>query len=183
MSERSVLITGATGAVGPTGLFEKDVTLDLARKLAAALESRVGARVVLTRDDDSVVSLDQRTALANQYKADLFLSVHMNAAVVKGAKGSETYFLSLDASDELARRAAETENAAAMADCRPPAQMAVRQPEAVTGVFTVGHPRRSNHAGIAGRAHRLSVMQGLRPFGEVLDRGDQATGGKPNSGR
>jgi N-acetylmuramoyl-L-alanine amidase len=59
------------------------------------------------------VSLDQRTSIANQYKADLFLSVHMNAAVVKDAKGSETYFLSLEASDELARKAAETENASA----------------------------------------------------------------------
>ncbi|HEU4522166.1 MAG TPA: N-acetylmuramoyl-L-alanine amidase, partial [Thermoanaerobaculia bacterium] len=100
------------GAVGPTGLMEKDVTLNVARKLAAALEARTGARVILTREDDSVVSLDQRTALANQYRADLFLSVHMNAAVVADAKGSETYFLSLEASDELARRAAETENAA-----------------------------------------------------------------------
>ena len=100
------------GAVGPNGLLEKDVTLEVARKLGSALE-RLGTRVVLTRDDDSVVSLDQRTAIANQYKADLFLSVHMNAAVVKGAKGSETYFLSLEASDDLARRAAETENAAA----------------------------------------------------------------------
>ena len=99
------------GAVGPDGLLEKDITLAISRKLAAALASKVGARVVLTRDDDSVVSLDQRTALANQYKADLFLSVHMNAAVVKDAKGSETYFLSLEASDELARKAADTENA------------------------------------------------------------------------
>jgi N-acetylmuramoyl-L-alanine amidase len=98
------------GASGPNGLLEKDVTLTIARKLAAALSSKVGARVVLTRDDDSVVSLDQRTALANQYKADLFLSVHLNAAVVKDAKGSETYFLSLEASDELARKAAELEN-------------------------------------------------------------------------
>ena len=98
------------GAVGPNGLMEKDVTLTIARKLAAALTSKVGARVVLTREDDSVVSLDQRTALANQYKADLFLSVHLNAAVVKDAKGSETYFLSLEASDELARKAAEAEN-------------------------------------------------------------------------
>jgi N-acetylmuramoyl-L-alanine amidase len=98
------------GAVGPNGLLEKDITLTIARKLAAALSSKVGARVVLTRDDDSVVSLDQRTALANQYKADLFLSVHLNAAVVKDAKGSETYFLSLEASDELARKAAEAEN-------------------------------------------------------------------------
>ncbi|HYI10099.1 MAG TPA: N-acetylmuramoyl-L-alanine amidase [Thermoanaerobaculia bacterium] len=104
------------GAVGPNGLMEKDITLAIARKLAASLAGKVGARVVLTRDDDSVVSLDQRTALANQYKADLFLSVHLNAAVVKDAKGSETYFLSLEASDELARKAAETENAAAASD-------------------------------------------------------------------
>jgi N-acetylmuramoyl-L-alanine amidase len=100
------------GAVGPGGLMEKDVTLAVARKLASALSAKTGARVVLTREDDSVVSLDQRTAIANQYKADLFLSVHMNAAVVKNAKGSETYFLSLEASDELAKKAAETENAA-----------------------------------------------------------------------
>ncbi len=98
------------GATGPNGVIEKDVTLTIARKLAASLSSKVGARVVLTREDDSVVSLDQRTALANQYKADLFLSVHLNAAVVKDAKGSETYYLSLEASDELARKAAEAEN-------------------------------------------------------------------------
>lgn len=101
------------GAIGPAGLMEKDATLTVCRKLANALSNKLGARVVLTREDDSVVSLDQRTAIANQYKADLFLSVHMNAAVVKGAHGSETYFLSLDASDELARKAAEAENASA----------------------------------------------------------------------
>jgi len=99
------------GALGPGGLMEKDLTLAIARKLANALAAKTGARIVLTREDDSVVSLDQRTAIANQYNADLFLSVHMNAAVVKGAKGSETYFLSLEASDELAKKAAETENA------------------------------------------------------------------------
>lgn len=101
------------GAVGPGGLMEKDITLSLSRKLAAALASRIGARVILTREDDSVVSLDQRTALANQYEADLFLSVHVNAASGRDAKGSETYFLSLEASDELARRAADVENASA----------------------------------------------------------------------
>lgn len=100
------------GAIGPNGLMEKDATLALCRKLSAALSSKLGARVILTREDDSVVALDQRTTIANQYRADLFLSVHMNAAVVKGAHGSETYFLSLEASDELARKAAEVENAA-----------------------------------------------------------------------
>lgn len=104
------------GAVGPGGLYEKDVTLAVSQKLAASLAAKTGARVVLTREDDSIVSLDQRTAIANQYKADLFLSVHMNAAVAPNAKGSETYYLSLEASDELAKKAAETENAAAAAD-------------------------------------------------------------------
>jgi N-acetylmuramoyl-L-alanine amidase len=103
------------GALGPNGLMEKDATLTLSRKLQNALSSRLGARVILTREDDSIVSLDQRTAIANQYQADLFLSVHLNAAVVKGAKGSETYFLSLEASDELAKKAAERENAVAPA--------------------------------------------------------------------
>src|SRR5436305_346953 len=107
------------GAIGPGGLMEKDATLTICRKLADALEGRLHARVVLTRTDDSVVSLDQRTAVANQYHADLFLSVHMNAAVVRGAKGSEVYFLSLDASDELAKKAAETENANATAQRAP----------------------------------------------------------------
>ncbi len=99
-----------SGAVGPKGLLEKETTLAICKKLAAMLGSRLRARVILTREDDSLVSLDQRTAIANQYKADLFLSVHVNASLTKGAHGSETYFLSLDASDELARRAAEHEN-------------------------------------------------------------------------
>lgn len=101
------------GASGADGLLEKDVTLAIARKLAASLATKTGARIVLTRDEDAVVSLDQRTALANQYKADLFLSVHLNSSVGKVAKGSETYFLSVEASDELAKKAAETENASA----------------------------------------------------------------------
>lgn len=98
------------GAIGAGGLLEKDATLAIAKKLAAILTRTVGGRVVLTRSDDSAIPLDQRTAIANQYQADLFVSIHLNAARTKGAKGSETYFLSLDASDELARRAAEREN-------------------------------------------------------------------------
>jgi N-acetylmuramoyl-L-alanine amidase len=107
------------GAIGPGGTSEKDLTLAVSRKLASALAAKTGARIVLTREDDAVVSLDQRTAIANQYKADLFLSVHMNAAVVKGARGSETYFLSADASDEIAMRAAESENASVSAAAAP----------------------------------------------------------------
>lgn len=109
------------GAIGPAGLMEKDATLALCRKLAASLESKLKTRVVMTRSDDVVVPLDQRTAIANQYHADLFLSVHMNAALVKGAHGAETYFLSLEASDELAKKAAEVENTAAKSAATPAA--------------------------------------------------------------
>jgi N-acetylmuramoyl-L-alanine amidase len=108
------------GAIGPSGTMEKDETLAVCRKLAAALAAKTGARIIMTRDDDTVVSLDQRTAIANQYKADLFLSVHMNAAVVRGARGSETYFLSADASDEIAKRAAESENTSVSATTPAP---------------------------------------------------------------
>ncbi|MEA2163238.1 MAG: N-acetylmuramoyl-L-alanine amidase [Thermoanaerobaculia bacterium] len=108
------------GAIGPGGLMEKDATLAVCTQLAAALEAKLKTRVILTRSDDTVVPLDQRTAIANQYHADLFLSVHMNAAIVKGAHGAETYFLSLDASDKLAEKAAEVENASAKNAAAPP---------------------------------------------------------------
>ena len=101
------------GAEGPGGLLEKDLTLAICRKLRAELVRRYSVRVILTRDDDSLLSLDQRTAIANQYQADLFLSVHLNSAKYPGAVGSETYFLSLDASDERASLVAERENSEA----------------------------------------------------------------------
>ena len=103
------------GAVGANGLMEKDTTLAICQKLSGLVLSRLGTRVVLTRYDDSMVPLEQRTAIANQYKADLFLSVHLNAAPIRNAHGSETYFLSVEASDDFARRAAERENAPAAA--------------------------------------------------------------------
>jgi N-acetylmuramoyl-L-alanine amidase len=106
------------GAVGAGGLMEKDLTLAISRRLASLLQQQLGTRVILTRDDDSQVSLEERTAIANRYRADLFISVHLNAALVRGARGAETYFLSLEASDELARRAAERENQSASTGSR-----------------------------------------------------------------
>jgi N-acetylmuramoyl-L-alanine amidase len=99
------------GAVGPTGLQEKELALDIARRLAALLqEELLGVRVVLTRARDQFVGLRERTALANRERADLFVSVHVNAAPVAAATGTETYFLSNEATDGAARRAAEYEN-------------------------------------------------------------------------
>jgi N-acetylmuramoyl-L-alanine amidase len=98
------------GAVGPTGLQEKELALDIARRLAAVLQEELGVRVVLTRGRDQFVGLRERTTLANRERADLFVSIHVNAAPVAAATGTETYFLSNEATDGAARRAAEYEN-------------------------------------------------------------------------
>lgn len=112
-----------TGAIGPGGLQEKDATMQIARRVAAALPRLFSCRVVLTRDSDSVISLDDRTAVANHEKADLFLSVHANSSRAAGAHGSETYYLSLEASDKLAQDVASRENtlAATPSSSAPPA--------------------------------------------------------------
>jgi N-acetylmuramoyl-L-alanine amidase len=102
------------GAQGPTGVLEKDVTLALTRKLRAALASRLGAQVFLTRDDDRPLDLDERAAIANSYKADLFVSIHANASRNAGARGSEVYFLSYRATDDESRRVAAAEGSAVL---------------------------------------------------------------------
>ncbi len=99
------------GAIGPGGSREKDVTLELARRLRQALQdpdSRIS--VVLTRDDDRAVGLDERTAVANHNRADLFLSLHLNASPRAGASGAETYYLSSSSTDDEARLLAAEEN-------------------------------------------------------------------------
>jgi N-acetylmuramoyl-L-alanine amidase len=89
-----------TGTIGPSGLLEKDVVLDVALRLGKLIEERMGAEVVYTRREDSFVPLPQRTALANENHADLFLSIHANAGA-SSVSGSETYYLnfSTDKSD------------------------------------------------------------------------------------
>ena len=100
------------GARGAGGTLEKDVALSIARKLKAELVNARGLSVFLTRDRDLDVGLDERTAIANNYKADLFVSIHANASRARGAKGSEVYFLSYQASDDESRWVAQTEGAA-----------------------------------------------------------------------
>lgn len=94
------------GAKGPAGGIEKAVTMAVARRLKAALEARLGVRVVLTRDGDAAVGLDERAAVANNNKADLFISLHANASVRESAAGSEVFYLSLEEYGDEAQRAA-----------------------------------------------------------------------------
>jgi N-acetylmuramoyl-L-alanine amidase len=99
-----------SGAIGPAGSAEKEIALLLAKAVATRLEQQLGLKVVLTRSEDVHLELDERSALANQYKADLFLSLHLNSSLGRTAHGAETYFLSLQASDERAADSAAVEN-------------------------------------------------------------------------
>lgn len=101
------------GAQGAGGLLEKDLVLDVSRRLATRLRAQ-GLRVVMTREDDRFVPLDDRTALANDADADLFVSVHANASRARGVRGIETFFAALEATDEAARELAASENLAVL---------------------------------------------------------------------
>jgi len=81
------------GTVGPHGLLEKDIVLDVAFRLSKLVQERLGAEVVLTRSDDTFVPLHERTAIANDHKADLFLSIHANSSPAPEVAGTETFFL------------------------------------------------------------------------------------------
>lgn len=98
------------GAVGPTGLTEKDVVLDVTRRVAKLVEAEVGVKVLLSRNDDRFVALRDRTSFANRERADLFVAIHANAHRESASEGVETYFLSSEATDSAARQVAALEN-------------------------------------------------------------------------
>ena len=99
-----------TGTIGPNGLEEKDLVLDVCKRLGKLLEERLGAEVEYTRRDDIFVPLESRTAIANQDQADLFVSVHANSSSDSDARGVETYYLNFTSSTDALEVAAR-ENA------------------------------------------------------------------------
>lgn len=112
------------GATAASGLLEKDLVLDVSRRLARRL-GKHRYEVILTRESDEFVPLEVRTSRANDARGDLFISIHANAATTRRARGIETYFVSLEASDTASRLLADRENealgrgAAASADLDP----------------------------------------------------------------
>jgi N-acetylmuramoyl-L-alanine amidase len=98
------------GTRGPSGYFEKDLVLDVALRLGALLTQRLGSEVVYTRDDDTFIPLEQRTHIANEHKADLFLSLHANSSPVRSVSGVESYYLNFSTS-RTAMDLASRENA------------------------------------------------------------------------
>ena len=98
------------GTQGAKGTLEKEVTLSVARRLRTLIETRLGLKVFLTREDDRTMSLDDRSAFANNHRADVFLSIHANSAVRPALKGAEVYYLTVERADAEARKKAD-ENA------------------------------------------------------------------------
>src|SRR5208282_5875484 len=103
-----------TGTIGPNGLEEKDLVLEVGRRLGKLLETRLGAEVVYTRRNDSFIPLETRTAIANQARADLFVSIHANSSHDSDARGVETYYLNFTSSHDALEVAAR-ENAVSKA--------------------------------------------------------------------
>ncbi len=99
-----------TGTIGPNGLLEKDLVLDVSLRLGRMLQGKMGAEVIYTRDDDTFIPLETRTAIANQHQADLFISIHANSSQDPSARGVETYYLNFNPSPDALEVAAR-ENA------------------------------------------------------------------------
>jgi N-acetylmuramoyl-L-alanine amidase len=99
-----------TGTIGPTGLQEKDVVLDVGLRLKKLLERNTGWTVIMTRSDDTFIPLEERTGIANEKAADLFISIHTNASRDKSARGIETYYLNFTSNPDALEVAAR-ENA------------------------------------------------------------------------
>ena len=99
-----------SGTTGPGGIEEKEVVLDVALRLGKLLKQRLGANVIYTRDNDTFIPLETRTAIANKAQADLFLSIHANSSPDSSARGVETYYLNFTTSPDALEVAAR-ENA------------------------------------------------------------------------
>lgn len=142
-----------TGTIGPHGLEEKDLVLDVSKRLGKLLASRLGADVVYTRSDDTFIPLETRTAIANQEAADLFVSVHANSSRDPDARGVETYYLNFSSSPDALEVAAR-ENAVSEESIHElqdlVKQIALKEKIEESREFAVD-VERSLHSGLAGR--------------------------------
>ncbi len=153
------------GAIGPAGLHEKDVTLDIARRVAPVLQ-REGLTVVLTRDDDRYVPLEERTARANAFGADLFVSIHCNAADNHLRHGVETYVLDTT-KDEIASRVAARENATSQAATAEIGSI-------LASLRLADHANHSNH--LAELLQRTAMVSLRESYHDVHDGGVHTAG-------
>ena len=149
------------GAIGPGGLQEKDVVLDVAHRVAPVLSREMGIVTMLTRDDDRYVALEERTAKANAFNADLFVSLHCNASEDSAVRGVQTFVLDR-ARDDVARRIAARENGVSVA--------AASEVGSVLGVVDVEPVVRRSWR-LAELMQRASLASLADRYGGVVDGG------------
>jgi N-acetylmuramoyl-L-alanine amidase len=154
------------GAIGPSGLREKDVTLDIAHLAAPILSRELGILTLLTRDDDRLVPLDERAARANAFHADLFVSIHCNASESGAAHGVMSFVLDTTR-DEVAAKIAARENATSLAASSQAASIAAGLRLADTG------PRSTHFAELLQRSTMASFAG---RFGDASDHGVKTAG-------
>jgi N-acetylmuramoyl-L-alanine amidase len=154
------------GAIGPTGLREKDVALDIAHRAAPLVARELGVSTLLTRDADVFVPLEERTARANAFGADLFISIHCNATERSGGSGVMTFVLD-DSKDQLAARIASLENAASPEATSELARVMSRSSDRVSDA------RSNEFAGLLQRAAMASLAPG---YPDVPDGGVKRAG-------
>jgi N-acetylmuramoyl-L-alanine amidase len=154
------------GAIGPSGLAEKDVTLDIAHRAAPLIARELGIATLLTRDSDQYVPLDERTARANAFQADLFISIHCNAADDPERRGLMTFVLD-ESGDTWASHVAARENAASPAAAAELANVLSRVQDAGDVARCV------QFAELLQRASMASLQAG---YPDVPDRGVRRAG-------
>jgi N-acetylmuramoyl-L-alanine amidase len=154
------------GAIGPAGLREKDVTLEIAHLAAPMLASELGILTLLTRDDDRLVPLDERTARANAFHADLFVSIHCNASENSAAHGVMSFVLDT-ARDEIASAIAARENATSIAASSQAASIASGLRLADLGARSTHFAELLQHAAVGSLASHFSDVsdQGVKRAG------------------
>lgn len=149
------------GAVGPRKVLEKNVTLELAKRLAKRLRKDLGVKVLLTRSTDKFIELRERTAYANRVGADLFISLHANANKNRKAYGLETYFLNLSKNNQAAEVAAR-ENGTSLQD--------VSNLEAI--LFDLMANAKINESSRLAAEVQQAMVSGLRPhYSKIKDMG------------
>jgi N-acetylmuramoyl-L-alanine amidase len=154
------------GAAGPSGLKEKDVTLDIAHRAAPLLARELGVSTLLTRDGDVFVALDERTARANAFGADLLISIHCNASDDGGGHGVMTFVLD-ESRDSMAARVAARENAAST-------QAGSELAAALSQFLDRGTLARSEH--FAGLLQRSTITSLGKRYPDVPDLGVRRAG-------
>jgi N-acetylmuramoyl-L-alanine amidase len=166
-----------SGAIGPGGLMEKELVLEVTKRVARLLEERLAVKVLLSRDGDHFVTLKDRTSFANRAGADLFVSIHANAHRVAASEGVEVYFLSSEATDNAARQLAAAENSVVQLE-KPAAGRAGRAEIVRTMLWDLAQAEFQNESSRLAETVLDSMTQALRiPTRGVKQAGFYVLGG------